>query len=285
MKPVRIFSALLLLTLLLMVSVLAAGTETGIRESYDIRLTARTSTEVTVSLTNHTGSGEPVVFILAAYDRSGQLMDCKTAKTAAFETSLTAACTADSPVKAFVLNAETYAPMRDVWENDPSAPDSPKALVVYFSYSGTTEKIAGYVAEAAEADTYRIIPEVPYTDDILKYYDESTRAYQEQNDPDARPAISGTVEKINEYDVIFIGYPIWYGQAPKILYSFLESYDFSGKMLIPFCTSGSSGIGSSGTNLARLTGGATWLAGQRFAGSAAKTDVEAWVSGLFLDER
>ena len=285
MKPVRFISALLLLTLSLMVSAFAAGTETGVGEGYDIRLMERTSTEVTVSLTNHAGSSEPVVFILATYDRFGQLQDCNTKEAAASEASLSVACSEDGLVKAFVLNAETYAPVRDTWKYDPSAPDNAKTLVVYFSYSGTTEKIAGYVAEAADADTCRIIPEVPYTDDILKYYDSSTRAYQEQNDPDARPAISGTVENINEYDVVFVGYPIWYGQAPKILYTFLESYDFSGKTLIPFCTSGSSGIGSSETNLARLTSGATWLAGHRFAGSAAKTDVEAWVSGLDLEKK
>ena len=285
MKPVRILSALLFLTLSLMVSALAAGTETGVREGYDVRLTERSSTEVTVSLTNRAGSGEPVVFILAAYDRFGQMQDCTATETAASEASLSVPCSEDGLVKAFVLNAETYAPMREVWKYDPTAPDNAKTLVVYFSYSGTTETIAGYVAEAAEADIWRIIPEVPYTDDILKYYDPSTRAYQEQNDPDARPAISGTVENINEYDVVFVGYPIWYGQAPRILYTFLESYDFSGKTLIPFCTSGSSGIGSSETNLARLTSGATWLAGHRFAGSAAKADVEAWVSGLALEKK
>ena len=101
------------------------------------------------------------------------------------------------------------------------------------------------------ADLYEIIPEDPYTEEDLAYYTDG-RADQEQNNPDARPAISGEVENMAQYDVVLLGYPIWHGQAPRIISTFLESYDFSGKTIVPFCTSHSSGIGSSDDDLHSL---------------------------------
>lgn len=158
-----------------------------------------------------------------------------------------------------------------------------KVLVVYFSATNTTEKIAGYVSVAlGNADMYEIEPAVPYTNADLNYNDSSSRSSIEMNDPNARPAIAemSRVENMSQYDTIFIGYPIWWAQAPKIVITFLESYDFSGKTIIPFCTSASSGIGSSATTLARYTTGANWLSGQRFSGSASQATVTAWVNGL-----
>ena len=155
-----------------------------------------------------------------------------------------------------------------------------KILVAYFSCTGNTEKIAGYAADALDADLYRITPETPYTADDLNYGDSSTRATREQNDSTARPAISGTVERMADYDVIFLGYPIWWGQAPKIMYTFVESYDLSGKTIVPFCTSGSGGIGTSATNLSASAGGATWLEGRRFSASTSEADVRSWIDGL-----
>ena len=156
-----------------------------------------------------------------------------------------------------------------------------KVLVAYFSYTGSTEKIAGYISDALGAELYRIVPEEAYTDDILSYYDKSTRAYIEQYDDSARPAISGTVGDMDEYDIVFVGYPIWYGKAPKIIYTFLESYDFTGKTLVPFCTSGSSGINNS--ELRSAAPGADWLNGSRFSSSASSASVANWVNGLGLD--
>lgn len=101
-------------------------------------------------------------------------------------------------------------------------------------------------------------------------------------DASARPAISGSISNMEQYDVIFLGYPIWWGQAPKIIYTFLESYDLGGKTIVPFCTSGSSGIGSSASNLHSLASSATWLNGQRFSGGASRSTVESWVNGLGL---
>jgi flavodoxin len=161
-----------------------------------------------------------------------------------------------------------------------------KVLVVYFSATGNTESIAGYIADEIGADKYEIIPEEPYTSADLNYSNSSSRATLEQNDASARPAISGSVENMDDYDIIFLGYPIWWGQAPKIMYTFLESYDFSGKTIVPFCTSASSGIGSSASNLhGCCSDRVTWLSGNRFSSSASQSTVTAWINGLELDSK
>ncbi len=156
-----------------------------------------------------------------------------------------------------------------------------KTLVAYFSATNNTEGVAKHIADGLGADIYEITPEVPYTDADLDY-NSDCRANLEQNDDSARPAISGTVENIEQYDTIFLGYPIWWGNAPKIIFTFLESYDFSGKTIIPFCTSGSSPIGST-TAMQNVTPGANWLDGQRFSGGASSDTVMDWVNGLDLD--
>lgn len=157
-----------------------------------------------------------------------------------------------------------------------------KVLVAYFSATNTTEGVAKRLANGMEADIYEIVPEVPYTSADLNYGDSNSRTSIEMNDPTCRPAISGSVENMDQYDVVFIGYPIWWGQAPKIMYTFMESYDFSGKTIVPFCTSGSSPIGSSATNLAQITSGAAWLPGRRFSGSASQSTLMDWVNSLNL---
>lgn len=156
-------------------------------------------------------------------------------------------------------------------------------LVTYFSCTGNTEQIAEYVIDYLKADSYEIIPEIPYTEDDLKYYTDC-RADREQNDSTARPEISGSIENIDDYEVIFIGYPIWHSQAPKIIYTFLESYDFSGKIIVPFCTSHSSGIGTSAENLHNIAKDATWYDGMRFSGNSVETDVTKWIDSLKLKE-
>ena len=153
-----------------------------------------------------------------------------------------------------------------------------KTLVVYFSATGTTKPLAEYAAEILNADLYEIVPEDPYTEEDLAYYTNG-RADQEQNDSSARPAISGGVENMAEYDTILLGYPVWHGQAPRIVSTFLESYDFSGKTIIPFCTSHSSGIGSSADNLHPLCSDSTeWLEGRRFAGGTSRATMEEWLN-------
>lgn len=152
-----------------------------------------------------------------------------------------------------------------------------KTLVTYFSCTGTTRKIAEYAAEILNADIYEIVPEDPYTEEDLAYYS-GGRADQEQDDPLARPAIAGGVENIEKYDTILIGYPIWHGQAPRIISTFLESYDFTGRTILTFCTSHSSGIGSSADNLHSVSPDAVWLEGVRFSGETPKSDVETWLN-------
>lgn len=169
-----------------------------------------------------------------------------------------------------------------------STPDneegSLKVLVAYFSATGTTEGVAEHIANGLNAELYEIVPEQPYTSADLDWNDNDSRSTIEMNDPNARPAISGSVENMEQYDVVFIGYPIWWYDAPRIVSTFMESYDFSGKTIVPFCTSGGSGIGSSASNLEKLTSNAEWLDGQHLNGSDSQDEVMEWVNSLGLDK-
>lgn len=156
-------------------------------------------------------------------------------------------------------------------------------LVAYFSATNTTEKLAEYAAEILGADLYEITPAVPYTDADLAYYTNG-RADKEQADNSCRPDISGSVSNMDDYKTVLIGYPIWHRQAPRIISTFLESYDFSGKTIVPFCTSHSSGIGSSDTDLHGLAVGADWLSGKRFSGSSNKDDISEWIKTLNIEQ-
>lgn len=156
-----------------------------------------------------------------------------------------------------------------------------KVLIAYFSCTGTTEGIAEKIAVETSGTLYEIIAADPYTAEDLDYYS-GGRADQEQADSTARPEISGNVEDMDKYDIVFIGYPIWHGQAPRIISTFLESYDFSGKTIVPFCTSHSSGIGSSDRNLHSLASGAEWRNGRRFSGNESANTIAAWLEELNL---
>ena len=152
-----------------------------------------------------------------------------------------------------------------------------RILVAYFSATGTTEQVAQQAAEILNAELYEIVPEEPYTEEDLAYYT-GGRADQEQDDPSARPGIANRVEDIEQYDTVLLGYPIWHGQAPRIINTFLESYDFSGKTIIPFCTSHSSGVGSSAENLHELCPDTiNWIEGTRFAGDTSREEIVDWL--------
>ena len=155
-------------------------------------------------------------------------------------------------------------------------------IVVYFSRTGNTEKIAEYLIDLTGADSYVIEAAVPYTDDDIAYQDSGCRANQEQDDKTVRPEIAGTVPALGGYDTVFLGYPIWWGEEPRIIDTFLESCDLSEKTVIPFCTSGSSGIAASERNIAALVPIGRQLSGRRFAAGAAKDDVKAWYDTLPL---
>ena len=168
-----------------------------------------------------------------------------------------------------------------VSEKTNSEPQS-NTIVVYFSRTGNTEKIAEYLIDITDADSYVIEAAVPYTDEDIEYSNSTCRANKEQNDKTVRPEIARPIESLDSYDTVFLGYPIWWGQEPRIIDTFLESYDFSDKTVIPFCTSASSGISTSEKNISALVPIGEQLTGKRFSASASKTDVKAWYESLPL---
>ena len=157
-------------------------------------------------------------------------------------------------------------------------------LVVYFSATGHTEAVAGYIADATGADVFVIEPSEPYTSDDLRWTDESSRVVQEYEDESLRDVelVSADVPDWDSYDTVFIGYPIWWGIAAWPVSSFVAANDFTGKTVVPFCTSSSSGLGDSGTLLAEAAGSGTWLEGMRFSSAASESDVAERLGTLGL---
>ena len=159
-----------------------------------------------------------------------------------------------------------------------------RVLVVYFSASGHTESVANYIAQATGGDLFAITPAEPYTDDDLNWSDENSRVTREHEDESLRDVELTTtqVENWDSYDPVFLGYPIWWGIAAWPVDGFVEANDFTGKTVIPFCTSSSSGLGESGDLLADLAGTGNWQEGERFRSSASQEDVNEWVDSLGL---
>ncbi len=159
-----------------------------------------------------------------------------------------------------------------------------RVLVVYFSASGHTESVANYIAQATGGDLFAITPAEPYTDDDLNWSDENSRVTREHEDESLRDVELTTtqVENWDSYDTVFLGYPIWWGIAAWPVDGFVEANDFTGKTVIPFCTSSSSGLGESGDLLADLAGTGNWQEGERFRSSASQEDVNEWVDSLGL---
>ena len=187
---------------------------------------------------------------------------------------------------------EEAAPPADTEENT-AAPESScdgaaaadgNVLVVYYSASGNTETAANYIAQATGGDIFEITPAEPYTSDDLNWTDENSRVSLEHEDESLRDVELTTteVENWDSYDTVFIGYPIWWGIAAWPVDGFVEANDFSGKTVIPFCTSSSSGLGQSGELLAQLAGTGDWQEGQRFRSSASQEDINEWVDSLGL---
>ena len=157
-----------------------------------------------------------------------------------------------------------------------------KRLVAYFSASGVTAKVAENLADAIGADIFEIQPEVPYTKADLNWMDKKARTTIEMSDPTSRPAIAAKRDNIDEYDTIFVGFPIWWYVAPTIINTFLESYNLKGKTIIPFATSGGSGMGKINENLAPSCPGAKLLHGKVFSSYSSKAYLSAWVETLSL---
>ena len=161
--------------------------------------------------------------------------------------------------------------------------ESSNILVVCFSRTQHTRPLAEYIAEDLNADFYEIEAKIPYTDEDIEYYTDC-RADREQQDPTARPEIAGEMPDLTGYETIFLGYPIWHGQAPKIIYTFLESVDTEGKKIIPFCTSASSPIGTSAENLHEFAPDAEWNEGRRFEIGTEKEEITEWLKELGIEK-
>ena len=159
-----------------------------------------------------------------------------------------------------------------------------KTLIVYYSASGNTEEVANYIASATGGDLFEIVPTEIYTDANLDWTDDDSRVSREHDNEEERnvPLVSDTVDNWNEYDTVFIGYPIWWGIAAWPVDNFIKANDFTGKTVIPFCTSASSGLGESGELLEEMAGTGEWLEGERFRSGASEETVQSWVEGLGL---
>ena len=237
-------------------------------------------------------SGKGLAFVLAiAFILTFTLSACgsknATVKENNTEQSTTGAGEADK--KELVGNNEpgqnSETGLADL-EDDTSDTNDPgkDVLVVYFSATGTTKGVAEKIANITDADIYEIVAAQEYTSDDLNYSDPDSRTSVEQNDPAVRPKIGGDEISLDGYSTIFIGYPIWWGQEPRIMDTFVENHKFAGITMIPFCTSGSSSIGSSGQNLADNAGSGNWLDGQRFSGSVSEDELRNWIDGFHIKE-
>lgn len=179
-------------------------------------------------------------------------------------------------------------------ENDSAAPDEDsgepieneggKILVVYYSATGNTEEVANYITSITGADVFELEPVNAYTDDDLNYNDDNSRVVREHDNPDEQniELAASTVENWEEYDTVFIGYPIWWHIAAWPVNGFIEANDFTDKTVIPFCTSASSDLGESGKLLEEMAGTGNWLEGERFSSSVSESDVRSWIENLGL---
>ena len=165
-------------------------------------------------------------------------------------------------------------------ESQPSS--GGKTLVVYYSATGSTQRVAGYIADTLGADQFELVPAQPYTSDDLRWTDPESRVSREHDDESLRDVelAANTVDNWADYDTVFIGYPIWWGIAAWPVNNFIQSNDFTGKTVIPFCTSSSSGLGQSGELLAEMAGTGDWQTGQRFSSGVSQEDVSDWAAGL-----
>ena len=175
---------------------------------------------------------------------------------------------------------ETGEPAETAEISPDTADPGKNVLVVYFSATGTTKDIAEKIALIEDADLYEIRAAEEYTDEDLDWHDAKSRTTLEQNDKSARPGIGSDPVELAGYERIYLGFPIWWGEEPRILDTFAESHDFSGITVIPFCTSSSSGIGRSGLNLQENAGSGTWLEGKRFGAGTSEDELREWIGSL-----
>ena len=201
-------------------------------------------------------------------------------------TNNTEPSTTETPSAATSEPETTETPTTDASETEAADTESTggKTLVVYYSASGNTENVSNVIADTLGADLFELEPVEPYSNDDLNWTDRDSRVSQEYEDPALREMelTAATVENWDEYDTVFVGYPIWWGIAAWPVDAFIEANDFTGKTVIPFATSASSGMGESGELLAEMAGTGDWQEGQRFRSGASEDDIVAWVEGLGL---
>ena len=178
---------------------------------------------------------------------------------------------------------ESDGPESDLSSYSETEAENGKTLVVYFSATGNTEEAANYISAATNADIFELEPKDPYTDADLNWTDDNSRVVYEHDNPDARDIelVSASVPDWESYDKVFIGYPIWWGIAAWPVDSFVKANDFTGKTVVPFCTSSSSGLGESGELLAELAGTGEWLEGERFSSGVTEEAVQTWMERLW----
>lgn len=181
-------------------------------------------------------------------------------------------------------NTESDASESELPSDLETEPENGKTLVVYYSATGNTEEAANYIATATNADVFELEPKDPYTDADLDWTDDNSRVVYEHDNPDARDIelVAATVSDWESYDTVFIGYPIWWGIAAWPMDNFVKANDFTGKTVVPFCTSSSSGLGESGELLAELAGTGDWLEGERFSSGVSEDTVQTWIENLDL---
>lgn len=200
-----------------------------------------------------------------------------------------AACSNNSDNSASTANSTTSVPTGtqstdESSDNNADRSSNSKILVVYYSATGSTKAVAETIADTTGADLFEFTPVDPYTSDDLNWTDDNSRVSIEHNDESKRdvPLTKTTPDNWADYDTVFIGYPIWWGIAAWPVNNFVKGNDFSGKTVIPFCTSTSSGLGQSGDLLADMAGTGNWQDGERFSSGASSSKVESWVNGLDL---
>lgn len=200
-----------------------------------------------------------------------------------------ATCSNNSDNSASTANSTTSTPAGkqstdESSDNNTDSTSNSKILVVYYSATGSTKAVAETIADTTGADLFEITPVDPYTSDDLNWTNDNSRVSVEHNDESKRdvPLTKTTPDNWADYDTVFIGYPIWWGIAAWPVNNFVEGNDFTGKTVIPFCTSSSSGLGQSGDLLADMAGTGNWQDGERFSSGASSSKVESWVNGLDL---
>lgn len=230
--------------------------------------------------------GAILAFSLVACGNSGQSSSSVAESTETTRTESTVT-TETEPTETEPTETEsTDAESTDAESMDAESAEAEagKTLVVYYSATGNTKAVAGYIAGALDGDTLELTPVEPYTSDDLSWTDESSRVSREHDDPSLRTVelTADTVENWDSYDTVFIGYPIWWGIAAWPVDGFVTANDFTGKTVIPFTTSASSGLGESGELLAEMAGTGDWQEGIRFSSGVSEEEVLTWVEGLGL---